>query len=133
MSLNYNLTEIPEDVRTIVAEEDDKFAGVKKGDRVMSPVTHSLIFATMGVGIGVLNDETIPEFAARLDIYQKLNGALLSERDGDGWKPRPLTLEDIQAHKGLSTNVFPLERRAAWIKRVVTQCDAFRGVTEPKK
>lgn len=137
MSLNWNVGEIPEETRTIVATEDDRMSGVKKGDRLMSPITNALIWSTMGVGIGVIDDDTADEFAARLEIWQKLNGALLTawEDDGNGGVkpvPRPLlTKDDVVAHKGLSTNVFPMESRAAWIKRVVSQSDPFQGVAEP--
>jgi len=91
-------------------------------------VTNGLIWATIGVGIGVINDDTAEEFAARLSLWQDLNGALLYSADG----PVRITREDVLAHKGLSTNVFPMERRAAWVKRTVTQSDAFHGVPEPK-
>jgi hypothetical protein len=129
MSLNWNVEEIPLEVRTIVAEESSTTHGYKAGDRIMNPVTHGLIFATVGVGIGVIDDNTADEFAARLTFWQQLNGALLHGADG----PVLITKEDVEAHKGLSTNVFPMERRAAWIKRTVANSDAFYGVTEPKR
>jgi hypothetical protein len=136
MSLNWNAEAVPEDVRTIIATEDDRMRGVKKGDRIMSPITHTIIFATMATGIGVLNDATIPEFAARCALLQMMDGNFLHEWDDDGnyVGTTPLTLEHIAAHKGLSTNVFPYETRAKWVARSVTKghTGPFAKVTEPK-
>lgn len=136
MSLNWNAEAVPEDVRTIIATEDDPMRGVKKGDRVMSPITHTIIFATMATGIGVINDATLDEFAARIDLLQKFDGPFLQEWDDDGNHVGPmlLTREHLEAHKGLSTNVFPYETRSKWVTRIVTKgnCSPFTGVTEPK-
>lgn len=142
MSLNYDLSAIPEDVRLIDAPENEPMHGIKKGDRIMSPVTNALIWATLGIGIGVIDDTTVDEFSARLDLWQKLYGALLQgpiTHDDDGnqlpepdWGPILVTKDDVVAHKGLSTNVFPMETRTAWVKRTVNDT-VFRGVTEPKR
>lgn len=131
MSLNFDLSAIPEETRTIVADYDSPTEGVHKGDRIMNPVTNTLIWTTMAIGIGILNDDTIPEFAARVELYQKVHGPLMQRVTDDGIEPRPITREDVEAHKGLSTNVFPLEARTKWVKRVITD-DVFRGVTAPK-
>lgn len=133
MSLNFDLTAIPEDVKTITAQEDRPFDGIKKGDRIMSPVTNALIWSTLATGIGIINDETVDEVVARLDLLQKLDGALLREFDGEDWKPRPITREDVEAHKGLSTNVFPMETRASWVKRHVTNSRDIFPNPEPKR
>lgn len=135
MSLNYDLTAIPEDVRTVVATEADPINGVAVGDKVMNPVTRTLIWTTMGVGIGVINDDTLEEWVARVGLYQKLHGALMSRHDeeADTWVDRPLTREDIEAHKGLKTNVFPMETRASWVKRTITQSREIFPHPEPKK
>jgi hypothetical protein len=68
MSLNWNVEKIPLEVRTIVAEDSSMTHGYKAGDRIMNPVTHALIFSTIGVGIGVIDDNTADEFAARLTL-----------------------------------------------------------------
>jgi hypothetical protein len=62
MSLNYDLTAIPEDVRTVAAEADGQ--DYKAGDRIMSPITNALIWATMGTGIG-LTMCFLPRFHAK--------------------------------------------------------------------
>lgn len=132
MSLNFDLSRIPEDVRTVIATEDDAFNGIKKGDRLMSPVTNTLIWTTMIVGIGVIDDRTIDEFVARVELHQKLHGALMSSFEDGKWSDRPLTREDIEAHKGLSTNVFPMETRTKWVTRTVTKDTQVFPKPEPK-
>lgn len=134
MSLNFDLREIPEDVRTIVAEEDQPISGIKKGDRIMSPVTNALIWSTLGVGIGEINDDTAEEFYARLHLWELVNGAMLQTwpEDSDQPQPRFITKDEVMAHKGLSTNVFPMEKRKAWIARTIPASSLFLGVPEPK-
>jgi hypothetical protein len=34
------------------------------------------------------------------------------------WVERDLTVADVKAHIGLKTNVWPMEKRAAWLKRI---------------
>jgi hypothetical protein len=136
MSLDFRFHEVPESTRTIVAEYDDAMRGIKVGDRIMNPVTETLIWLTMAVGIGVLNDDTIPEFQARLDFLFAISGRaeLLQWNDGDeAPTPKRITIEDLQAHKSLSTNVFPLETRSTWIKRILEREGPFVGVKQPKK
>lgn len=135
MSLDYNITNVPEDVRIIVAESDNRSRGYRKGDRIMNPVTETIIFMTVVTGIGELTDETIPEFQARLDFIYALTGQaeLLAFKDGED-EPTEIriTREDLERHKGLSTNVFPIEKRAAWTKRQLKYAGPFVGVAEPK-
>ena len=120
MSLNYDLTAVP---KTVWSEDDGGYWGV----------TQSIIYATMGVGIGVIDDSTVEEFVARTLFCQRLYGALcVAEVDGE-WVDRPLTREDIEAHKGLKTNVFPMETRASWVKRVVTNSREIFPHPEPKR
>jgi hypothetical protein len=40
------------------------------------------------------------------------------ERDGDQLKEHPITLADVHAHVGLSTNVFPKMTDAAFAKKL---------------
>lgn len=57
----------------------------------------SLIFATMPVGIGVITEENHLEWYGR---YLQWNAAC-------GWDDPYLSLSDVKAGIGLSTNVFP--------------------------
>lgn len=141
MSLSFDLREIPEDVRTTTALADDPIDGIKAGDRIQSPITHTLIWSTMAVGIGVLDDETIPEFHARLALLAKLGhfGTVTlpvvedGEWTGEWHEARSITLEEVRAHKGLKTNVFPMESRASFVKRWITTDNTLFPSPEPKR
>jgi hypothetical protein len=67
--------------------------------------TQAMIFATMGVGIGKITEDNWPEFYARL---------LVAEYYGTDFTPAL-----VRRYVGLHTNVFPLETRAKWLKRVI--------------
>lgn len=116
MSLNFDLSAIPLETRTVTSTYDDEFHGIKKGDTIMNPVTNQLIWATMAVDIGVIDDKTVDEFIFRIRLYEKLFGAMLRYSDERG--DRPFTADDVIAHKGLRTNVFPMKTRAQWLKRM---------------
>lgn len=124
MSLNWDITAIPEEVRTIVAERDGNEAtgeDFKKGERIMNPVTNALIWMTMGVGMGTITADNALEFYTRCTISEKLFGASLSvAKEGSGREPRPFTYGDIIAHVGLKTNV-TLEKRVSWLASVAKQ------------
>lgn len=95
MALHWNLTGI----------ENHK-ALCWKGD-AMNPITETLIFVTMLVGVPKLNAATLETCCVRVNLYQRLFGALLSMARPEGQAgrtPRPLTRTDIESHLGLSTN-----------------------------
>lgn len=130
MSLNFDLTAIPEANRTVIADHDKRnpfwTEGSKpehefeyrKGDTLMSPVTNALIWGTMFVDMGQITEENYEEFFARTALQEKLSGAYLQESDGEGnHKPRYITLKDVRDHIGLRTNV-SFVKRPQWIKRV---------------
>jgi hypothetical protein len=112
MSLNYDLSKIKNftDVCYSTAAESDVAHGVVKGQRYMRSATQSIIFGTMAVGIGNLSAKNLPEFWARYDVWQRLHG--FTGEDA-------ITLEEVTAHVGLTTNV-SMEPRAKWMKRIVT-------------
>lgn len=136
MSLNFDLTAIPEDVRTIVADHDKPnpfyIAGkskpenefeYRKGDKLMSPVTNALIWTCMGVGLNGITEENLVEFATRCKILDGINGLPLTETLEDGsHKKRGFTTDELQAHIGLRTNV-STEKRAPWLKRMADSCE----------
>jgi hypothetical protein len=133
MSLNFDLTAIPLETRTIVADHDkpnpfyqagkskpENEFEYRKGDRLMSPITNALIWGTMFVDMGAITEENVDEFFARTAVHEKLSGAYLSETNNETGetKPRPITLQDVRDHIGLKTNVSTLTR-AKWMKRVL--------------
>ena len=124
MSLNWNLSAIPNYKTTcydrIPAEGNEArlneggFMGpywyVSKDDPTvlerMSVTTHTLIFATMSVCMGSITEKNAEEFFRRLSEVES-EGAFRKSVDGDV----PFTLEEVQAHIGLSTNVSTLNKR----------------------
>jgi len=100
MSLNYQLTKI---------ENYEELCWVKKGEEhyELNPVTHALIFATMVVDIGEITTKNYEEFYARMTLFGKLNDITYP------------TIEDVRAHIGLHTNVFPSATRNQWLKRMI--------------
>ena len=108
MSLNWNVENI------------DNYKQVCwKEDGTLNPVTETLIFGTMAVGLGSITDKNVDEFAARFRIMEKIHGAFLY-KPGPGGKGRVdwlLTDEDFIAHIGLVCNVSN-ETRAKWAGRI---------------
>lgn len=119
MSLDWNLTEIEnhKELCFVTAEEDDKFHGITKGDRLLSPVTNAIIWLTCACRAGWgINEENVEELIARADLWQKLNGAMLNEPDEEtgGWKPRVVSADDIRNHVGMWTNA-GFQDRVEWL------------------
>lgn len=89
-----------------------------KGEKRLKVTTEALIWGTMAVGIGEVSEKTIPEWLFRLEVLGRIGGELMYKPGEDG---RPVrcnpTAADLRAHIGLRTNVFPMERRAGWLKR----------------
>lgn len=127
MSLDYDITKIPVKVKRLAVTEEMKVPGymcyTKNGRKyMMSPLTHQLIFATMTTQIGEITEDTYQEFWVRLVWADRLSGRELKANEWDKkakkWSERDLTVADVKAHIGLKTNVWPMEKRAAWIKRI---------------
>lgn len=126
MALRYSLEQIEnwKDVCFIEASDDIPDAGVKKGQRIMNPVTDALIMATMGVGLGSIAEKNAAEFYARLSLGESLYGPHLIRPQEDGTrKPRPITAEEVRAHTGLSCNVSD-ESRTKWLQRIRRELDS---------
>jgi hypothetical protein len=68
--------------------------------------TDAMIWATMFTGIGKITEKNVAEFHARLVV-------------GRYWQGEPLPYAEVRRYIGLSTNVFPEETRAKWLKRII--------------
>lgn len=104
------------DLKDIRDYETACFVMGEDGKRRLSPVTEALIWYTMAVDIGRLTEADLPEFWARMKVADALRGPMLWDID----EYRPITLDELKAHVGLSTNVAKVPR-ASWVKRVVTE------------
>lgn len=112
MSLNWDLTAIADNEKVCWIENTD-------GTVALNPVTNALIWASLMTNIGEITDKTAPEVYARAHMYEQVHGAWLSRyQDGERIE-RPFTKEDVRQHIGLKTNVWPMETRAKWLKRIL--------------
>jgi hypothetical protein len=111
MSLNWDLTKIT-DKETLCWEKNDD------GTDKLNPVTESLIWLTMGIGMGSITEENEFIFYSRIAVYEKLFGNILSYWK-DGKKIGvPITPVDVHKHIGLTTNVSK-ETDASFRKRII--------------
>lgn len=95
MSLNYDLTQVKD--KSII---NDKAA--------TWPLTEAIIFETMVVGIGdIKSEKEAIEFKVRSDYWRRLDNVSTF-----------LPLEEIKKRIGLTTNVFPRVKTAAFLSRI---------------
>ena len=109
--------------------ETEKLANCDVVER-FSPLTNCFIWATMSVGMGTITKENHGEFWLRLNLLERIRGPFISKKteEGEGWEPRFITLEEVEAHIGLGTNVSQ-ESWASWTKRQMAswRSDVLRG------
>jgi hypothetical protein len=110
MSLDWNLKGIKNADAVCWGEPataNDPMRGIEKGKQYMKPLTDALIWLTMAVDIGHITEKNADEFYRRVAMIETLNGASLSKWNAETEKheARPITLDDVKAHIGLSTNV----------------------------
>ncbi len=129
MSLNWNLENIKDQEnlcwewrKPYPSEGTPKDANEDGLVERMNGVTNGLIWSTIFVGIGEITEDNVGEFAARLKVYQEVNGDLLVGKDEKTGKsgPVPITTEDVVAHIGLRCNV-SYESDTQFIKKLVGQ------------
>lgn len=121
MALTWDLTGIKDSMELCwvpTAEEDKVELGV---------VTHTLIWASMLIGMNIITEKNSKEFHRRLIEFEVVHGAGMLIEDGEARQP---TLEEVQSHAGLKTNAVVMEGRK-WgnnIKRLVKE-EANRRIT----
>lgn len=113
MALTWDLTKI--------RDREVKYPADQEGRQ--NVVTYSLIWATLLTGIGEITETTAAEFYARIHAWEAMHGAFIHGKDEDTqeWVTMPITAEQVRDHIGLRTNVFPMETRAKWVKRMLSQ------------
>lgn len=120
MSLNYELGKIKdwETVTKITSEYNSPADGIKIGDKIMNPVTSALIFGCISVGIGEITEANVEEWYCRFEINERVMGR--SIRYMDATKPdRVITYDEVKAHIGLRTNVFPKVKPAMFLDNLM--------------
>lgn len=124
MALTWDVKNVKDfnDVCWQEATEDVPSMGIVKGESYLSPVTNALIWQSLSTGIGRITEANVAEVWARISLLEELYGASLRNSEG----PRPITMEEVRQHIGLTTNVsYKDETRASFMKRhVVAYLDA---------
>lgn len=87
---------------------------------IWHPVTETIIYSCMFLGMQAITEKNLATFQARMDLYQSIHGPLMQGRDEETGKIEPVrvTDEDVARHVGLTTNATD-ETDAAWLKRIV--------------
>lgn len=71
-------------------------------------ITHTLIYATAGIGMPRLTEANIDTFAERLEIWAAVVGPLITQVTTDGdVRPVRITRTDLRRRIGLRTNASP--------------------------
>lgn len=124
MSLNYELGEIAnwKELCYQIAEADYIGYGIKKGEKMLNPVTHALVFHTIAIGIGKITGKNAAQVYARIIAWEAMIGTSLTTISEEGKIERiPITLQDVLDHIGLTTNVFGTESASKFEKKLVNR------------
>jgi len=127
VALHWDLTKVAdEDVCWVEATQDDPNHGIVKGKKYMSPVTNTLIWATIAVDMPGITEANAAEFFARVRVWESLFGAFLIRAEVDGKRPKGaaafITESEVREHIGLSVNVSYVPR-TKWLKRISREMD----------
>ena len=117
MALNWDLTQIKNSETlcwTPSKEEEGKFQ--------MHGVTEVLIWSTMLVGFSKITEKNYKDFHRRLIEWEVVAGGMLMfwEKDKETPSNRMPTLQEVQAHIGLTTNASTKTNRQ-WTANLGTQ------------
>jgi hypothetical protein len=133
MSLDWNISEIKD--HETMCFEDRIHAGRKKS--CLSAVTESIIWYTIGVGLGEITEKNIEEWMFRMKCIDLTIGALLTVCEDDGPKYVAISEDTVRKHIGLKTNVTNESRSKWWKKFMATverNIDARHAATfDPKE
>ena len=111
MSLDWNLEKIKN-------HEELCFYTDEAGNECMNPITDTLLWCTMFVGMGEITKKNAPQFYARVRFMEVMQESPFNyEGSGDERQPRPITLEDVENHIGLSTNVYDRDTNYRWVAK----------------
>lgn len=117
MSLNWNISKCKDNEAIKTKEE--------------WPVTETIIFLTINMGIAYIKDEaTAREFFRRAAVYEHLRGVMLhsikrEEGKADEMIPRWLTLADFTRRIGLYTNASSISGAKFWRSQVPKWAEKF--------
>ena len=91
----------------------NKAEGEDKGE--MSPITNTLIWSTMFVGLSKITDKNYKQFHKRLiELELASGGGLLVADDGHSRQP---TIHEVKSHVGLITNA-SVQSNSQWSRNI---------------
>jgi hypothetical protein len=131
MSLNWSVKAVKnaDDICYFTATKTRIYDGVTRGEEYTHPITDSLVWATMSLGLNEITAENVDEWEKRLALAYEVAWISKSvvfggyEEDGNiKWEPRMITRADLVNHIGLETNA-SYESPSAWRKRVMTRME----------
>ena len=99
MSLDWRVGEI-KDYKSVCWKENPE-----TGEEYLNPITQSLIYSTLSIGIAEITEDNVIDFYNRSILTADVYGQPINEFPEEGGIiRRNYTLEEIQQHIGLSTN-----------------------------
>lgn len=119
MALNFDVLNV-KDFKTVCSHP------IEKGK--WHPVTNALIWKTLQVDLGDINDRNVDEWWYRVRLLQLLEGPELQFNEGP---PAYLTYRDIKMHVGLRTNV-TTRARTYWLKRMFNPSQKLAALSQTK-
>jgi hypothetical protein len=107
MPLNYNIKQVPLDIKYPVVTDEEEIAYLRKYGKEMgidwyeeggvvrsfSPKTQALIFGSRAIGMRAITEKNWQKFYQRLFLVSRIRGLDL-----------PVSPQDVWSHIGLSTN-----------------------------
>jgi hypothetical protein len=131
MSLNWYVANIKnsDDVCWLTATKNSVMDGRVRGEEYLHPITNTLIWATMAIGLSEITEKNVDEWEARYALAYKVgwlspltvwNGEPVGPdgKNAHCFTERYITRADLEQHIGLSTNAND-ESASAWRKRVI--------------
>lgn len=105
MALNFDVSNV-KNFKEVCTDPND--------DKKWHPVTNTLIWKTMEIDLGDINERNVDEWWYRVRLLQLLGSPEFEYNDGTKFY---LTYRDIKMHVGLRTNV-TTKPRTYWLKRI---------------
>lgn len=106
MSLNWSIEDV---------EDYENLCWIENPDnKTLNPITESIIFATMSVGINHITEDNAHEFFVRSGATSAVYGEPLRGWEDGNLIRRNYTFEEIKQHIGLSTNASVLSLKEFW-------------------
>jgi len=131
MPLNWSVKSVKnaDDICYRTATKTSLANGTTRGEEYVHPITDSLIWLTMSVGLNQITEENIDEWEKRLALAYHIEWVskmvvFAGYEDGGNikWEPRLITRADLVNHIGLETNA-SYESPSRWRKRVIERME----------